>query len=125
MMNLHEVKQLFLDNGPEAVSEIARNAQKQRTAARAVIPLGLSKHPGIVDLLSQNVGSTRELNRSQRRKVVDIIFHLDGPTLMKYLPSVSRPGDDRPLAPPAGLGIGRVYEQLWCKAAGPFMKKKC
>ena len=26
MMNLHEVKQLSLDNGPEAVSEIARNA---------------------------------------------------------------------------------------------------
>ena len=45
MMNLHEVKHQCLDNGPEAVSEIARNAQKQWTAARAIIPLGLRNTP--------------------------------------------------------------------------------
>ena len=126
MLNLHEVNELSVQSQEDVIGRLALHARTRRTCAKAIVPLGLQQHPGIQQLKLQSSGD-RELNRAHRAKVVEIIFHMDGPTLMKSLPDVSAPSDDQPPAPPAprralDSGHGRLYNMLWSKYAGPFLK---
>ena len=126
MLNLHKVKKLFVQSQEDAIGTLALHARTRRTSAKAIVPLGAQQHPGIQQLKLQSSGD-RELNRAHSAKVVEIIFHMYGPTLTKSLPDVSAPSDDQPPAPPAprralDSGHGRLYNMLWFKYAGPFLK---
>lgn len=92
-----------------AIRQLVEHCGAVRSAAKALFSVGFWQHPGIKEVFARLAGR-RELNRSGRAAVVEVLFHVDGKTLMQPLPMFGQtppppPGPGGPPAlPPPGPG---------------------
>ena len=85
-----------------AVHHLAQHCKAVRSAAKALVAVGFWQHPGIQEVFARLPGR-RELNTKGRSAVVEVLFHVDGKTLMQPLPMFGQtpPPPPGPRGPPA------------------------
>ena len=105
MLSLPNVKSLLLSAQPGLLETLGNHCINMKTSWKALRMLGLWHHPGVQALLT-SLGNKRSLSREGRAKIVEIIFHVDGPTLMQTLPPLEDPPENPPVPPAPDVDAG-------------------
>jgi hypothetical protein len=107
MLSLPHVKSLLLRAEPGLLETLGNHCINMKTSWKALRMLGLWHHPGVQALLT-SLGNKRSLSREGRAKIVEIIFHVDGPTLMQTMAPLEDPPDNPPVPPAPDVAAGPV-----------------
>jgi len=110
-LGLHWVKESsrkIIDRGSKEVFDaLAEACSYNRTAVQVLQNFGFRNHPVIVKLVRENANRHWHLNTKNRNKVVEVLFHCDGHSLMRRFPRdllqpPPPPPPPPPLPPPPG-----------------------
>ena len=103
-----------LGNDASVLQALADAAVSVRNPLQCLRHFGLMGHPGTQELIQASSGSMQQMNKNNRGKMIDILFHTDSLTLYSdqpkadcMAPAAGGPDDDDgPPPPPSGGGLG-------------------
>ena len=97
-MGIQPPLRLLLEARPQSIYGLAKHCARVTTALACVKECGMWNHP-VIEGLRDRLMSRRAINRTEHGKVVEILYHVDGPTLHGPLPIEEEPEDGPPQGP--------------------------